>query len=126
MDIKLVGISVDDQSRALAFYTEVLGFHKVHDIDLGEFRWLTVTSKGSGETQLSLEPNAHPAAKAFQAAIYTDGIPATAFHSDDIHQEWKRLTEKGVSFKGEPTQYDGVWIATFDDTCGNWIQLIQE
>lgn len=126
MDIKIAGIFVADQARALAFYTEILGFRTVHDIDLGEFRWLTVTSNGSGETQLSLEPNAHPAAKAYQAAIYADGIPATAFHSDDIQKEWKQLTEKGVSFKGPPSKYDSVWIATFDDTCGNWIQLIQE
>lgn len=70
MDIKLVGISVDDQSRALAFYTEILGFHKVHDIDLGEFRWLTVTSKGSGETQLSLEPNAHPLRRPSSRNLY--------------------------------------------------------
>ena len=126
MDIKTAGVFVEDQSKAHAFYTEILGFRTVHDIDLGEFRWLTVTSDGSGGTQLSLEPNAHPAAKTYQAAIYADGIPATAFHSDDIQEEWKRLTEKGVTFKGPPTEYDGVWIASFDDTCGNWLQLIQE
>jgi len=126
MDIKIAGIFVEDQSKALAFYTDILGFQKINDIDLGEFRWLTVSSEGSGETELSLEPNVHPAAKAYQTALYADGIPATAFHSDDIQQEYQRLVEKGVSFKGEPTESGGVWLATFDDSCGNWIQLVQE
>ncbi|GJM13664.1 MAG: hypothetical protein DHS20C12_20670 [Pseudohongiella sp.] len=126
MDIKTESVLVDDQAKALAFYTDILGFHKVKDVDLGEYRWLTVSSKGSGETQLLLEPNAHPASKTFQAAIYADGIPATVFHSDNIQQEYKQLLAKGVTFKGEPKEMDGVWVAAFDDSCGNWIQLIQE
>lgn len=126
MDIKTAGIFVEDQAKALAFYTDMLGFHTVNDIDLGEFRWLTVSSEGSGKTELLLEPNAHPAAKTFQEAIYADGIPATAFYSDNIQEEYQRLTAKGVSFKDKPVEQGGVWIATFDDTCGNWIQLVQE
>ena len=126
MDIKTASIFVEDQSRALAFYTEILGFQKINDIDLGEFRWLTVSTAGSNSTELLLEPNAHPAAKAFQAAIYADGIPATLFHSEDIQQEYQRLVEKGVSFKDQPTESGGVWLAIFDDSCGNWIQLVQE
>ena len=125
MDIKTAGVFVEDQSQALAFYTEKLGFTKVNDIDLGEHRWLTVTSPGSGETELLLEPNAHPAAKAFQAAIYADGIPATMFHTTDIQEEYKKLSDKGVSFKDQPVEAGGVWIAMFDDECGNWIQLVQ-
>ncbi len=125
MDIKTASVFVEDQAEALAFYTEKLGFSKVNDIDLGEFRWLTVSSSGSGDTELLLEPNAHPAAKAFQAAIYADGIPATMFHSADIQEEYKRLSERGVRFKDQPIESGGVWIATFDDGCGNWIQLVQ-
>lgn len=125
MDIKTASIFVEDQSRALTFYTDILGFRKVNDIDLGEFRWLTVSTDGSGETELLLEPNAHPAAKAFQEAIYADGIPATLFHSEDIQEEYARLTAKGVSFKDKPLENGGTWIAIFDDDCGNWIQLVQ-
>lgn len=125
MDIKTAGVFVENQSKAEQFYTEVLGFKKINDIDLGEFRWLTVSSDGSGETELLLEPNVHPAAKAYQAAIYADGIPATLFHCADIQQEYERLVAKGVSFKGPPAENGGVWIATFDDSCGNWIQLVQ-
>lgn len=125
MDIKTSGVFVDDQAKALSFYTDKLGFTKVNDIDLGEHRWLTVTSPGSGETELLLEPNAHPAASTFQAALYADGIPATMFHSADIQEEYKQLVEKGVKFKDQPVESGGVWIAMFDDTCGNWIQLVQ-
>lgn len=126
MDIRTASIFVEDQAKALTFYTDILGFRKVNDIDLGEFRWLTVSTDGSAETELLLEPNVHPAAKAYQAAIYADGIPATLFHSDDIQEEYKQLTAKGVSFKDKPTQNGSVWLAIFDDGCGNWIQLVQE
>ena len=125
MDIKTTGVLVEDQAKALSFYTEILGFTLVNDIDLGEHRWLTVTSKGSGETELLLEPNAHPAAKDYQAALYADGIPATMFHSDDIQREYEELVERGVKFKDKPVEAGGVMIAAFDDTCGNWIQLVQ-
>jgi catechol 2,3-dioxygenase-like lactoylglutathione lyase family enzyme len=104
MDIKIVSIFVEDQSKALAFYTKLLGFRRVNDIDLGEFRWLTVSSDGSGETELVLEPSAHPASRACQEAIYADGIPATLFHSEDIQEEYKRLTAKGVSLKDKPLE----------------------
>ncbi|MDG1026544.1 MAG: VOC family protein [Gammaproteobacteria bacterium] len=126
MDIKTASIFVADQGKALTFYTDILGFRKINDIDLGEFRWLTVSSDGSGETELLLEPNVHPAAKAFQVAIYDDGIPATVFHCDDIHDEFRRLSAQGVSFRELPTENGGVWLATFDDGCGNWIQLVQQ
>lgn len=125
MDIRTAGVFVEDQSKAIDFYTEILGFEKINDIDLGEFRWLTVSSEGSAGTELLLEPNAHPAAKAYQAALYADGIPATMFHSDDIQEEYKQLSEKGVKFKDQPTEAGGVWIAIFDDGCGNWIQIVQ-
>ncbi len=125
MDIKTASIFVADQGEALAFYTDTLGFQKINDIDLGEFRWLTVSSAGSNETELLLEPNVHPAAKAYQTALYADGIPAALFHSTDIQEEYKRLLAKGVSFKDQPVENDGAWLAIFDDSCGNWIQLIQ-
>ena len=125
MDIKTASIFVADQGEALAFYTDILGFQKINDIDLGEFRWLTVSSAGSNETELLLEPNVHPAAKAYQTALYADGIPAALFHSTDIQEEYKRLLAKGVSFKDQPVENDGAWLAIFDDSCGNWIQLIQ-
>jgi predicted enzyme related to lactoylglutathione lyase len=125
MDIKTASIFVEDQDKALTFYTELLGFRKINDIDLGEFRWLTVSTDGSGETELLLEPNAHPAAKTYQEAIYADDIPATLFHSEDIHAEYERLIATGVSFKDKPLENGGAWIAIFDDDCGNWIQLVQ-
>ena len=126
MDIKTASIFVEDQSKALAFYTDILNFQKVSDIAVGEFRWLTVSAGGSGGAELLLEPNAHPAAKAYQAAIYADGIPATLFHSADIQEEYRQLTAKGVSFTSKPMENGGVWVAIFDDGCGNWIQLVQE
>lgn len=126
MDIKTAGVFVENQAEALSFYTDILGFTKINDIDLGEHRWLTVSSEGSGETELLLEPNAHPAAKTYQAALYADGIPATMFHSDDIQEEYRQLVEKGVKFKDQPVQAGGVWTAIFDDGCGNWIQLVQQ
>jgi catechol 2,3-dioxygenase-like lactoylglutathione lyase family enzyme len=125
MDIKTASIFVEDQDKALTFYTELLGFRKINDIDLCEFRWLTVSSDGSGETELLLEPNAHPAAKTYQEAIYAEGIPAPLFHSEDIHAEYERLIAKGVLFKDKPLENGGAWIAIFDDDCGNWIQLVQ-
>jgi predicted enzyme related to lactoylglutathione lyase len=125
MDIKTASTLVEDQSTALTFYTDILSFGKVSDIDLGEFRWLTVSSDGSDEMESLLEPNAHPAARAYQEAVYADGIPATLFHSDELQEETKRLTTKGVSFKDKPLEHAGTWIAIFDVGCGNWIQLVQ-
>lgn len=125
MRIALSSIFVDDQANALKFYTDILGFTKVNDIDLGEFRWLTVATSAETPFELVLEPNAHPAAKTFQQAIYAEGIPMTAFYSENINEEYERLLASGVSFKDQPAEYGGVWTAIFDDTVGNWIQLVQ-
>jgi hypothetical protein len=102
-----------------------MGFRKVNDIDLCEFRWLRVSTDGSGEAELLLELSAHPAAKTDQEGNCADGIPTTLFLSEDIHVEHRRLTAKGISFKGKPLENGGAWIAIFDDDCGNWIQLVQ-
>lgn len=127
MRIGLSGIFVDDQDKALAFYTEKLGFEKRHDIPLGEHRWLTVAApEGTQEVELLLEPNAHPAAKAYQEAIHGDGIPAAMFFTDDIQGEHDKLEGRGVTFTTPPTEAGGVTLATFDDTCGNLIQLVQQ
>ena len=126
MKITLTSVMVDDQAKAHAFYTGKLGFETKHDIDLGEFRWLTVVSpEGHGDVELLLEPNAHRAARPFQQALYADGIPATQFSSQDIHAEHRRLTERGVVFRQPPTKQGPVTVAVFDDTCGNFIQLVQ-
>jgi catechol 2,3-dioxygenase-like lactoylglutathione lyase family enzyme len=126
MKIKLVSIMVDDQQRALEFYTQVLGFVKKHDVPAGGARWITVVSpQGAADVELVLEPNGHPAAAAFQAAIMKDGIPATAFESEDIHTECARLKERGVLFTMEPTAAGPVTLAIFSDTCGNLIQIYQ-
>jgi catechol 2,3-dioxygenase-like lactoylglutathione lyase family enzyme len=126
MRIALTSVMVDDQEKALAFYTDVLGFVKKFDIPMGEFRWLTVVSTDAPEgVELVLEPTAHPAAKVFQKALFDDGIPATSFESSDIHAEHERLRGRGVVFRGEPTHAGPVWVAKFEDTCGNLIQLHQ-
>jgi glyoxylase I family protein len=116
---------VDDQSKALRFYTEVLGFTKKHDIPVGEYRWITVTGDGRDDVELALEPNANPAGKAFQEAMFTQGIPLAAFEVSDIRAEFSRLTSHGVAFTREPTPAGPVTIAVFSDTCGNLIQLYQ-
>ena len=125
MKIKLCSIVVDDQQKALDFYTGTLGFLKSHDIPVGEFRWLTVKSPEGGETELSLEPNANPASRTFQEAIFEQGIPATAFEVDDIQGEFRRLSDLGVVFTSEPTDAGPVTLAIFADTCGNLIQIYQ-
>src|SRR5688572_33087485 len=126
MQIKLTSIMVDDQDKALRFYTEVLGFRKKHDVPVGEYRWITVTSpEGPDDVELALEPNANPAGKAFQEAMFSQGIPITAFEVADIANEFARLTAKGVAFIRQPTQAGPVTIAIFADTCGNLIQLYQ-
>jgi catechol 2,3-dioxygenase-like lactoylglutathione lyase family enzyme len=124
--IKLSSVIVDDQARALAFYTEVLGFVKKNDMPVGEDRWLTVVSpEGPDDIELVLEPNRNPAAKTFQQALYEQGIPLTAFAVDDVRGEYERMTQLGVVFRGEPTTMGPVTIAVFDDTCGNLIQIYQ-
>jgi catechol 2,3-dioxygenase-like lactoylglutathione lyase family enzyme len=117
---------VNDQDRALRFYTDVLGFRKKHEIPVGEFKWLTVVSpQGPDDLELSLEPNANPAAKIFQEAMFKQGIPLAAFEVSNIQAEYERLLAHGVAFTREPTKAGPVTIAVFSDTCGNLIQLYQ-
>lgn len=123
--IKLISIMVDDQTKALAFYTDVLGFQKKHDIPVGEYRWITVTAPGRDDLELGLEPNVNPAGKTFQEALFAQGIPATAFEADDVAAEYERLSARGVAFTTKPTPMGPVIIAVFADTCGNLIQLYQ-
>ena len=124
MRIYITSVLVDDQDKALRFYTDVLGFVKKNDIPLGEARWLTVTSPDSPEgPELLLEPDAHPAAGPFKAALVADGIPATSFAVDDVHAEFQRLRDLGVRFTQEPVEMGAVTTAVFDDTCGNLIQI---
>ena len=123
--IKLCSIFVDDQAKALRFYTDVLGFVKSKDIPVGEYRWLTVRSADGGDTELSLEPNANPAARTYQQALLEQGIPATAFEVDDVKAEYDRLRDRDVEFTTPPTPAGPVTIAVLLDTCGNRIQLYQ-
>ncbi|WAS91310.1 VOC family protein [Nannocystis punicea] len=126
MRIKLNSIVVDNQDKALRFYTEVLGFVKSKEIPVGEFRWLTVVSpEGPADVELSLEPNANPAAKRYQEELFQQGIPLTAFEVDDIRAEYERLKKHGVVFTMEPTDTGQVTVAIFADTCGNLIQIYQ-
>ena len=126
MRIKLTSIMVDDQDKALRFYTEVLGFRKKHDIPVGEYRWITVISpEGPDDLELALEPNANPAGKTFQEAMFSQGIPIAAFEVTDVAGEFARLTRKGVAFTRQPTEAGAVTLAVFADTCGNLIQLYQ-
>jgi glyoxylase I family protein len=123
--IKLCSIFVDDQTKALRFYTDVLGFAKSREIPVGEFRWLTVRSADGDDVELSLEPNANPAARTYQQALLAQGIPATAFEVDDIDAEYARLRRLGVEFKGPPAEMGPVKQAVLLDTCGNLIMLYQ-
>lgn len=126
MRIRLTSIMVDDQEKALRFYTEVLGFRKKHDIPVGEYRWITVTSpEGPDDLELALEPNANPAGKTFQSAMFAQGIPLAAFEVTDIAGEFARLTASGVAFIQKPEKAGPVTLAVFADTCGNLIQLYQ-
>jgi catechol 2,3-dioxygenase-like lactoylglutathione lyase family enzyme len=124
MRIYLTSVLVDDQEKALRFYTDVLGFTKKTDIPVGEARWLTVVSPDQPDgPELVLEPDAHPAAKPYKAALVADGIPATSFAVEDVHGEFQRLRGLGVRFTQEPVDMGGVTTAVFDDTCGNLIQI---
>ena len=126
MKIALSSVMVDDQAKALAFYTEVLGFVKKTDLPAGEARWLTVVSpEGPGDIELLLEPNTHPAAKTYQKAIFEDGIPATSFAAADIQQEYERLTALGVVSRTKRTRTGPVTVAVFETTCANLMQLNQ-
>jgi len=127
MRISLTSVLVDDQSKALQFYTDVLGFVKKTDIPLGEHRWLTVVSPDQPEgPELLLEPDGHPAAKPFKQALVEDGIPFTSFAVDDVHKEFDRLHGLGVRFTQEPVQAGPATTAVFDDTCGNLIQIASQ
>lgn len=125
MRINLTSIFVDDQDKGLAFYTQVLGFVKSQEIPLGAYKWISVRSPEGGDTELSLEPNANPAARAYQEALMAQGIPATAFQSDDIDTEVRRLKAQGVCFTMDPMDQGPVRLAVFADTCGNLIQIYQ-
>ena len=126
MQIYIASVPVDDVARAHDFYVNTLGFRVKDDVPHGDFRWLTVTNaEGQGNTQLLLEPKAHPASKDYAAALKADGIPATQFLSADVEKEYRELTEKGVDFTMEPTDVGPSIIAVFDDTVGNLIQLVQ-
>ena len=126
MQITLTSILVEDQERALAFYTKVLGFEKKHDIPMGEFRWLTVRSpEGAEGVELVLEPMAFPPARTYQKALLDAGIPATAFISKDIAAEYTRLKQQGVVFRSEPQNMGPITTALFEDSCGNLINLVQ-
>jgi catechol 2,3-dioxygenase-like lactoylglutathione lyase family enzyme len=124
MRINMTSVLVDDQDKALRFYTDVLGFQKKTEIPLGEYRWLTVVSPGDPDgTELALEPDAHPAAKVFKEALVSDGMPYTSFAVDDVAAEFARLAQRGVRFTQEPAEMGPVTTAVFDDTCGNLIQI---
>ena len=127
MRIKLSSIMFDDQDKALRFYTEVLGFKKSKDIPVGgPYRWITVVAPdGRDDLELSLEPNANPAGKTFQTALFEQGIPATAFESNDVAAEYAALAARGVAFTTPPTKAGPTTIAVFSDTCGNLIQIYQ-
>ena len=126
MQIKFTSILVDDQSKALAFYTEVLGFRKLSDIPMGEYRWLTVVSPdGVAGAEVVLEPMAFPPARTWQKALFDAGIPATAFITNDIDAEYTRLVARGVKFRGKPKQMGPIKAVVFEDSCGNLINLVQ-
>jgi catechol 2,3-dioxygenase-like lactoylglutathione lyase family enzyme len=127
MLIKLTSLMVDDQDKALKFYTEILGFVKKRDIPTGgQYRWISIVSpEGPDDLELSLEPNANPAGKVFQQAMLAQGIPVAMFQSSDIHAEYARLKGRGVAFRGEPVKMGPVTLVKFEDTCGNLIQMFQ-
>ncbi|HXJ85451.1 MAG TPA: VOC family protein [Candidatus Binatia bacterium] len=126
MRIKLTSLMVDDQDKAMKFYTDVLGFRKKHEIPMGAYKWQTVVSpEGPGDIELSLEPNANPAARTFQRAMFDQKIPLAAFEVSNIEKEYDRLAALGVVFTTKPMQAGPVTIAVLSDTCGNLIQLYQ-
>ena len=126
MRITMSSICVPDQEAALRFYTDVLGFEKKHDVPLGEHRWITVVSPEAPDVELALEPNANPAGRAFQDAMFTQGIPVAAFEVTGIAQEYERLKSRGVVFTRPPAKMGPVTIAIFADTCGNLIQIYEK
>ena len=126
MKINLTSVFVDDQEKALRFYTEILGFLTKIDVPMAGARWITVASTEAPDgTQLLLEPNDHPAAQAYQKAIHADGIPATSFGAENVQAEYERLSRLGVKFTATPTEASWGTYAIFDDTCGNLIEIHQ-
>ncbi len=126
MRIVVTSVLVDDQEKALQFYTDVLGFEAKADVPMGEHRWLTVVSPQDPDgTELLLEPDDHPAARPFKEALVVDGLPFTSFGVDDVNAEFHRLQGLGVRFTQEPLAMGPVTTAVFDDTCGNLIQIAQ-
>jgi catechol 2,3-dioxygenase-like lactoylglutathione lyase family enzyme len=126
MQLKFISIPVKDQAHALEFYTQVLGFKKMADIPLGEFRWLTVISPDGIEgVELVLEPMAFEPSRVYQAALFEAGVPATAFITKDIVGDYQRLQLLGVKFRGKPRQAGPISAVLFEDTCGNLINLVQ-
>ena len=126
MRIVVTSVFVEDQEKALRFYTEVLGFQKKTDVPVGEDRWLTVVSPEDPEgVELLLEPSGHPAVKPFKQALVEEGIPFTSFRVEDVNAEHARLEGLGVKFTQPPTMFGDVTTAVFDDTCGNLIQIAQ-
>ena len=125
MKVLLTSIHVDDQDKALRFYTEVLGFLPSQDIPVGEYRWITVKSPEGVGAEISLEPNANPVALAYQQGLFEQGVPVNSFEVEDIQAEYRRLKARGVVFTREPAQAGPVWTAVFSDTCGNLVQIHQ-
>ena len=126
MKIKLTSVLVDDQEKALKFYTEVLGFIKKTEIPMGKHKWLTVVSKEEQDgVELVLEPISFEPAKVFQNELFKAGIPLTAFNVDNLDKEYERLTDLGVTFSMKPTEMGATKLAVFSDTCGNNIQIFQ-
>jgi catechol 2,3-dioxygenase-like lactoylglutathione lyase family enzyme len=126
MKIQLSTVMVQDQQKAVEFYTKVLGFVVKHDIPMGEHRWLTVVSPGNEDgTELVLEPMAFAPAQVYQKALFDAGIPANAFVVSDIEAEYKRMQSLGVLFKGKPENFGPVTLVRFEDTCGNLLQIFQ-
>ncbi|MFN6964672.1 MAG: VOC family protein [Pyrinomonadaceae bacterium] len=124
MKIKLSSVMVDDQEKARDFYTRVLGFEIKMDVPMGNFNWLTVVSPNArDEAELLLEPTNFPPSRTFQNELYMAGIAARGFFVDDVQAEYERLLELGVEFRHEPVQMGPATVATFDDTCGNWIEI---
>lgn len=126
MQIKFTSVMVEDQDAALRFYTTVLGFEKMADIPMGPYRWLTVCSpEGVAGVELVLEPMAFPPARAYQKALFDAGIPACAFISRNIAQEFARLKGLGIIFRGEPENMGPITAVMFEDTCGNLVHLVE-
>jgi catechol 2,3-dioxygenase-like lactoylglutathione lyase family enzyme len=126
MKIMLTSVLVDDQTKALRFYRDILGFRLKHDIPMGAHRWLTLVSPEQPDgVELVLEPDQHPAAKPFKSALVADGIPCTSFGVDDVHKEHDRLKKLGVNFTQPPVAMGPVTTAVFEDTCGNLLQIAQ-